>query len=774
MVQSINLNNVRVDSQTGRTTFAGISSNIDSASLIESIVKARRIPIDRIEAEIKTNSSRITGLKDAQAVLQALKDKASKLYGKPSADKSTDLFETKTAFANTSRTDSGTASSAASLLGVTVANNAEVATHSFQVLQRAQAQKVAQASLFQGNTALAVTGTFQLSNDGTTSQSISIIATDTLRDVRDKINNANVGTNATGVSAQIVTITADDTSTTGVDESQERLVLLGTKLGQAIQYTESAGTPLDDLDLTFAGTFKNVVQQAQMAQLQIEDLPNQAGGVNSATAYTNVTDIVPSGRYSIRNLVTGTLEVDSSADTVSTDPGFYVDPGSDLLSFIQSFGEFNVEPALGYSAATERINGTGGVGDYGEPAGVASRDVAGGRLFAEILQPAANEFRLHVFMTTGNYVDVAANPNDPTLIPIAFEFPAQLAGDDADSTDFEYDPVIIERDTNQINDVFQGVTLDLLKAEVGTTVELDIQRDLAAIKTGISDFVSAYNDAVKFLNLQRQIDPETGEAVEDARLQNTAVLSQIESALGLIAGSPARGFGLTYSAMSQIGINFVDNNSLSDVLLEDTLEIDDTSLDSKLLTNLDDIRSLFSFRYSATDSRFVVADFSKETGATTGANINLSVTYGLGSISAASYTHPGGTGTVSISGNFLTFEDGPQKGLKIFFNGDLSGAVTTDNATISTTTGIGGNHFFGLDRILDSTSGIIPNEIGALEDKNELQQSRVTEQERRIEDERAALVERFNRLEATMAQLNALSQQVNAIFGKSSSGSSSS
>ena len=49
----------------------------------------------------------------------------------------------------------------------------------------------------------------------------------------------------------------------------------------------------------------------------------------------------------------------------------------------------------------------------------------------------------------------------------------------------------IQRDSNTIDDLFNGVTLSLFQAEAGTTIDLDIERNLNQIKTSIASFVDA-------------------------------------------------------------------------------------------------------------------------------------------------------------------------------------------------------------------------------------------------------------------------------------------
>jgi flagellar hook-associated protein 2 len=44
---------------------------------------------------------------------------------------------------------------------------------------------------------------------------------------------------------------------------------------------------------------------------------------------------------------------------------------------------------------------------------------------------------------------------------------------------------VIERDSNEIGDLIDNVTLDLFKAEAGTKITLEIENDLSAAKAQI-------------------------------------------------------------------------------------------------------------------------------------------------------------------------------------------------------------------------------------------------------------------------------------------------
>jgi flagellar capping protein FliD len=173
--------------------------------------------------------------------------------------------------------------------------------------------------------------------------------------------------------------------------------------------------------------------------------------------------------------------------------------------------------------------------------------------------------------------------------------------------------LLIERDSNTINDLFGGVTLTLFQAEVGTTVKIDVEQDLASVKTQISNFVDAYNAVKEYINKQTYTDPTTGKPGEDATLISSRTIASIETQLNSILGSGTAGVHDAFSVLAQIGVEFVDNSTLSDPLQADTLKIDEGTLDAKLLSNIDDVRRLFAFDFSSSDPRVSLLGYSNKT-----------------------------------------------------------------------------------------------------------------------------------------------------------------
>jgi len=83
------------------------------------------------------------------------------------------------------------------------------------------------------------------------------------------------------------------------------------------------------------------------------------------------------------------------------------------------------------------------------------------------------------------------------------------AGADAS---FTLDGVAVTRSSNTVDDLIDGLTLNLKKAASDTTVTLTVGRDYEGIKEAISGFVTAYNDVMNAINAQMTYNSDSGTA----------------------------------------------------------------------------------------------------------------------------------------------------------------------------------------------------------------------------------------------------------------------
>jgi flagellar hook-associated protein 2 len=111
------------------------------------------------------------------------------------------------------------------------------------------------------------------------------------------------------------------------------------------------------------------------------------------------------------------------------------------------------------------------------------------------------------------------------------------------------DGITIRSDKNTITDALEGVTLTLTKADPGRTHTLSVNRDTAAAKGAVEQFVKAWNDTAK---LMRDLSAYDAANKKASILTGDTALSGIQSRLRGVLNSmqPAGGF----ASLSEMGV----------------------------------------------------------------------------------------------------------------------------------------------------------------------------------------------------------------------------
>jgi flagellar hook-associated protein 2 len=809
----LNFNNISLDSN-GRVSFSGLSSGIDFQTAVDGIIAARQLPVDTLRTTVSDNEAKIAAYQELQSLLSSLKSAIDSLRGAVSFNNESDVFLSKQVFAGTSRLDGITPSSAGSLLGVTVDNTAAVGNHTIEVQRIAASHKVSSDAFTSTSTALGLTdGDIFTIGGGTNTAQITVSSTDTLQDLRDRINNANTGTTPTEVTATIVS----------VGTTQHFLVLTADETGQTMTLTDDTGTPLQTLGvLDGSAAIKHQLIAPQSARLTADGLTDEDRYESSF--FANSTTL-------LNTLATGATYPGSFDLTVGANSVTVNYTATDTLSSLST----NINNAITAAGAGNAVF------DAGTSASL---------------------------ITDGDGVRLVIT-NTSTAAITTTDTNGLLSGLGVDND------LVITRNSNTINDLFAGVTLDLFGSEEGTNIAIDIDRDLSGVKTAIQSFVSTYNDVKVFINKHSTVDTDGQKSDDAGILFGSRTLADVAGRLSRILGSGTTGVNEAFSVLAQVGVNLIDNSALTDSMLKDTLEIDDATLDASLLNNIDDVRNLFAFNFSSSDPRVVLLDFTGMTtydasgytlnvdiagaltnssssvnlstallndgtdsfGATTsgtlqinGTNVAYDVTTdnlddlaanivsaGISGVTASvetdsdskkylkidstttvlTVTEVGGgdllpllslqesnytlasaniggaangadDGTVTVSGLDLTVTSSSgAEGLRLFYNG------TADASGISMdfSVGVGSQIFFEIDNLLD-TNGAVESEISALEDQNELANKRIDEMLERLEIERQNLLERFISMETAIATaqstLESIKQTTDALFASSS------
>jgi flagellar hook-associated protein 2 len=330
----------------------------------------------------------------------------------------------------------------------------------------------------------------------------------------------------------------------------------------------------------------------------------------------------------------------------------------------------------------------------------------------------------------------------------------------------------IERQSNTIDDVFTGVTLSLFKAEPGTTIKVDVERDLNQVKSAIVDFVDAYNELRTYINQQAQTnvpaDDETGAGI----LAGTSALSDARSRLSAAVGAAVDGASPTFAVLAQIGITIQGPGQVSDPTQANTLAIDETKLDDALLNQTDAVRALFSFQMSSSSPDAVLAGFDGNTSFVAG-NYTLNVAYSGGAIVSANINGPADgsdDGSVTVDGKVLKVVDGGAKGVQLLYTGTSSAS----GIQLDLSVGVGAKLYSAVSGLVDDSSGLIANEVDNLQSQNDLGQERIDRLQARLDREHDRLLARFAAMETALTTMNqlleSLRQQTNAAFNTKNNG----
>jgi len=135
-------------------------------------------------------------------------------------------------------------------------------------------------------------------------------------------------------------------------------------------------------------------------------------------------------------------------------------------------------------------------------------------------------------------------------------------------------PITVENSTNTISGLIDGVTLNLQRADAGSSITVDVAADTESMKEAINKFTDRYNKLVEFFNKQFSYDSESRE--EGGELFGSGYALSISESIrekmtGMVFTSDS-----VYNNLPSVGITTksdgtlsVDSAELQDVLDED-------------------------------------------------------------------------------------------------------------------------------------------------------------------------------------------------------------
>jgi len=223
---------------------SGLSSGFDWRSMIDQLMAIEHQRVDIVENRKSDYQAKLSAFQYVNTTLLSLKTQSATLA-------KSDSFNVYTS----SLTTTSANYTASNFMSITTGADAAPGSHTIEMTTSssiAQARKISSRSFSSYNEALSLTGEFIING-----RAVRVDDTDDLMAIRDKINNVNSGSNATGVTASILT----------VSDTDYRLILTSDNTGEdafnifdasadTVNILQNTSTGLGFLDDT-ASTIKN-------------------------------------------------------------------------------------------------------------------------------------------------------------------------------------------------------------------------------------------------------------------------------------------------------------------------------------------------------------------------------------------------------------------------------------------------------------------------------------------------------------------------------------
>ncbi len=315
---------------------------------------------------------------------------------------------------------------------------------------------------------------------------------------------------------------------------------------------------------------------------------------------------------------------------------------------------------------------------------------------------------------------------------------------------FNIDSISVSKNSNQIDDVLDGVTLTLTDSSPTAPIILTVENDLATVKSNVNSIVNTYNEAKALMNTASNYDEENeilGPLLGDGNL------SSIRAKLDAIISSriPGLASGANYSNLSQIGISTdgatgllsVDGDELSDALEDDFTGVGDVFCED-----------------ASSDNGNV--GYIQRTTDTEAGDYQVVVNYdGSGNITSATING----NEADIMGTLVQGKEGnPEEGLLLRFTWPGSGSQTTANLNLS----LGVNCQFKNDIDFITATELEEGEVywaeERLEDSIENLDEQIEAMERRLEDKEEQLRRQFTNLEIYLSQMQSQSSYISSVL----------
>jgi len=300
---------------------SGLSSGFDWRSMIDQLIEIEHKRVDIVEDRKSDYQAKLSAFQSVNTMLLSLKTQSVTLAKSDSFNVYTSSLTTDSANYN-----------ASDFMSVTIGADAAPGSHTIEMTTSssiAHARKISSRSFASYDEALVLTGEFVING-----RAVRVDDTDDLMDIRGKINNVNSGSNATGVTASILT----------VSDTDYRLILTSDNTGE------------DAFNIFDASA--DTVNILQNTSIGLGFLDSTTPTIKNSTS-----DGAESGRFSSSEVAVGSLLGLTSAQTGAVTIGgsaVNINLAADSLTVIAG----KIDAVGGVSASVESVTEDGTTSYY--------------------------------------------------------------------------------------------------------------------------------------------------------------------------------------------------------------------------------------------------------------------------------------------------------------------------------------------------------------------------------------------------------------------------
>ncbi len=344
---------------------SGLASGFDWRSVVDELMNIEYRRVDLLTDQKQGYEDKLSEWQGVNTMLLSLKTAASAL----TTGEAFDLF--------TSSTTTNTTTAASSLLTVSTSSAASAGTYNIRVDNLAEAEKISSNSYTATNTALSLSGDILISG-----QVVQIAGTDTLANIKGKINALNTGNDPSRVTATIVThsstdyhlvLTSDETGDEGIDIREgssdgilRAMGFIGAGTETATPTSDGAKSALFSNSSTAVGTLLELTGAPGNTTVQIggEDLVINLASQSITTIAQNIDAMAGISASVVSETVSGETKyrIDISGTTSFSDTGNVLQILGIEKGTYESIAEVHAGSAL-YSMKT---------GEAGDPVSAAT------------------------------------------------------------------------------------------------------------------------------------------------------------------------------------------------------------------------------------------------------------------------------------------------------------------------------------------------------------------------------------------------------------------